>query len=264
MFVTSRDSTRLDVKVYGQGPPMVLVHGASVDRRSWSRVTPRLAERFTVYALDRRGRRGSTREGGPYALARETEDVAAVAEAAGGDVYVVAHSYGALCSLEAPLITGAIGRMLLYEPPAPTPGVHVALPDVLARMREAGMDERLEIFYREVILLSQREVDALRRAPAWQAYLGAAPVLSREVESVQAYEISDRPAKVDVPVRLLVGTQSPPYLRPAAEAMAARLPRADLVTLTGQGHMANEYAPRLFTDQVFAAALDGQGGGVSG
>ncbi|MFI6602551.1 alpha/beta fold hydrolase [Nonomuraea sp. NPDC050536] len=147
-FVESRDGTRLDVKVFGQGPPMVLVHGASVDRRSWSRVTPRLAERFTVHALDRRRRR--------------------------------------------------------------------------------------------------------RARP------------SREVESVQAYEISDRLAKVDVPVRLLVGTESPRYLRPAAEAIAARLPRAELVTLTGQGHMAIEYAPRLFADQVFAAALDEQGGGASG
>jgi pimeloyl-ACP methyl ester carboxylesterase len=56
-------------------------------------------------------------------------------ETAGRDVYLVGHSYGALCSLEAALITDAIGRMLLHEPPAPTPGRPVATAQVLERIR---------------------------------------------------------------------------------------------------------------------------------
>jgi len=43
--------------------------------------------------MDRRGRGLSTAEAGAYGLEREAEDVAAVAEALGNDVYVVAHSY---------------------------------------------------------------------------------------------------------------------------------------------------------------------------
>ena len=43
----------------GQGPPLVLVHGTADDHNRWLPLLPALAEHFTVYALDRRGRGGS-------------------------------------------------------------------------------------------------------------------------------------------------------------------------------------------------------------
>ena len=56
---------------------------------------PKLAERFTVYAMDRRGRApsGDAKE---YSISNEADDIAAVVDAIGGPVVVLAHSYGAL------------------------------------------------------------------------------------------------------------------------------------------------------------------------
>ena len=42
----------------GKGPPPVLVHGTAADHSRWRPVLPALEERFTVYAIDRRGRGG--------------------------------------------------------------------------------------------------------------------------------------------------------------------------------------------------------------
>jgi pimeloyl-ACP methyl ester carboxylesterase len=234
----------------------VLVHGAAVDRRSWGAARRRLAEHFTVHAMDRRGRGLSTAERQPYDIAREAEDVAAVVEAAGRDVYLVGHSYGARCSLEAALLTDAIGRMFLYEPPMPTPEHPVASSDTVQRLHTAAAagdyDTVLSTFLIGAVQLPPGVVDAMRATKAWPAMLGNAPLLLREAECVQCTDILDRLDKVTVPVRLLVGTATADYMHPTAEAIVDALPNADLVELTGQGHVANETAP----DQLAQAILD--------
>ena len=255
-LVESRDGSIIGFKTVGAGPPMVLVHGAAVDRRSWGAVRGRLAERFTVHIMDRRGRGLSTAEREPYDIAREAEDVAAVVEAAGRDVYLVAHSYGARCSLEAALITDAIGRMLLYEPPMSTAERPVAPPDTMRRLRDAtaahDYDVALSTFLVEAVQLSPRAVDAMRTTAAWPAMLGNAPLILREVECAQRADVLERLGKVTAPVRLLVGTETGDYLLPAAGAIVEALPDADLVELVGQGHVANETAP----DKLAAAVLE--------
>jgi pimeloyl-ACP methyl ester carboxylesterase len=258
-FAESRDGTIVGYETSGTGPPLVLVHGSAVDRRCWAPVLPTLAERFTVHAMDRRGRGRSAREGGPYAIEREGEDVAAVAEAAGRDVFLVGHSYGALCSLHAATVTGAIGRLVLYEPPITTPWREVASPGTLARLREIAAakdhDRLLEAVFRDLIRLSQRQVDALRGARRfWAACLDNAPPLVRESESVPRIEDCARFAGIGVPVRLLVGEASPPYQRPTADALARLVPGAEVVELPGQGHMAMSGDPVLFAKALFAFA----------
>jgi pimeloyl-ACP methyl ester carboxylesterase len=253
--VRSHDGTVLDVKIAGKGPPMVLVHGAATDRRCWSAVVDRLSERFTVHFLDRRGRRGSATEGGPYDLAREGEDVAAVVEAAGREVYLVGHSYGTLCALEAALLSDAVGRMLLFDPPVPTPGRPVADTSALRRLRAAAdLDEVLSIFFGDVARLSAAEIAATRTGPVWRASLESAPTVLREVESAAAYRVSDRLAQIAVPVRILVGTESTDLHRAAAEAIAARLPRGGVAELAGRGHLAIVDAPDDFAAAVLAFA----------
>lgn len=258
MHVTSRDGSAIGFETIGSGPPMVLVHGGTADSHRWDPVADELGKRFTVHVLDRRGRGMSTAETEPYDIAREGEDVAAVVEAVGEDVFVVGHSYGALCSLEAALVTSAIGRMVLYEPPAATPGMHVVEPDSLASVRaavEAGDRElTLETFYLQVLHVTRQDLDVIKQTPMWQSRLKAAPTILRELEVVEVFDISDRLAKIAVPVRFLLGTESPGYFRPAATAMAAQLPRADIVELQGQAHMAIDNDPELFVSTVFAFA----------
>ena len=122
-IVTSADGTPIAVFSSGDGPPLVLVHGATADHTTFRVVGPRFAERFAVHAIDRRGR-GASGDGPAYAIEREFEDVAAVAEAlaeaSGAPVGVFGHSYGGRCALGAALLTDTIGRVVSYEG-APTP-----------------------------------------------------------------------------------------------------------------------------------------------
>ncbi len=69
----------------------MLVHGAAADHSRWAPVLPALQERFTVLAIDRRGR-GRSGDVVRYAFEREFEDVAAVVDWAGEQVSVLGHS----------------------------------------------------------------------------------------------------------------------------------------------------------------------------
>src|SRR3712207_8086243 len=101
--VTSVDGTSIAYWRSGEGPPLVLVHGTAADHSRWAPVLPAFEQRFTVYAIDRRGRGGSG-DSGDYAIEREFEDVAEVVDSLGESVNLLGHSYGALCALEAALL----------------------------------------------------------------------------------------------------------------------------------------------------------------
>lgn len=248
---TSADGTLIGYESVGAGPPLLLVHGSTGTRARWSSVTPALAQRYTVHAMDRRGRGLSTAEAGPYSLAREAEDVAAVAQGVGGDVYVVGHSYGALAVLEAALITSAFRRVVLYEPPVPTPGLDVSSPEGLARI-QAMSEPRdiLEAFYRETLHLALSAVKDLADREFACLAGSIAHTAGRELVEADAYRARERLSKVTVPVRMLLGTESPGYLHAATAAVAARIFGATIVALRGQGHQAIDYDPTQFVGAV--------------
>jgi pimeloyl-ACP methyl ester carboxylesterase len=135
----------------GAGPPLVLVHGTTGTMRRWAPVLPLLESRFTVYAIDRRGR-GASGDTAPYAMEREFEDVAAVVDDIGEPCHLLGHSFGAICALEAACRTPNLRKLVLYEPPIPTPGHDAFEPAALERLQhllDAGDPEGvLTVFFR--------------------------------------------------------------------------------------------------------------------
>jgi pimeloyl-ACP methyl ester carboxylesterase len=154
--VKSKDGTPIAWFESGSGPALVLVHGTTADHARWTPVLEDLEARFTVHAMDRRGR-GASGDGPTYAIEREHEDVAAVvdaiAERTSEPVFLLGHSYGALCSLEAALLTTNVRKLVLYEPPIPA-GLPLYEPELLERLDEmlsAGrMEDVVLTFFREV------------------------------------------------------------------------------------------------------------------
>jgi len=89
---------RIAYETTGSGFPLLLLHGFPRTRRTWSRVTPALAERFTVVAADRRGYGDSERPAppAPYDNATITEDHLQLMKLRGFERFlVVGHDRGA-------------------------------------------------------------------------------------------------------------------------------------------------------------------------
>ena len=116
--VRSKDGTPIAYERIGSGPALVLVDGALCSRAfgPMPKLAPLLAQHFTVFFYDRRGR-GDSGDTKPYARAREVEDVEALIREAGGSAFVVGLSSGAALALEAAASKLNITKLAVYEPP---------------------------------------------------------------------------------------------------------------------------------------------------
>src|SRR5262245_36441292 len=114
--VTSADGTAIAYDRLGDGPAVVLVCGGSVDRTSNAPLAALLAEDYTVYNYDRRGR-GDSGDGSEYAIEREFEDLDTIFAAAGGSAHLYGTSSGAALALLATAAGRPVNKLALWEPP---------------------------------------------------------------------------------------------------------------------------------------------------
>jgi len=263
-FVRSLDGTPIGVFESGTAEagtrPLLLVHGTTADHLTFRVVGPLLGRRRSLHAIDRRGR-GSSGDGPTYAIEREFEDVAAVAEALalehGGPVDVLGHSFGGRCALGAALLTPAIRRVVCYEG-APSaegrPYQPPGLPDRLQAHLDLGDREALlETFMREVVGLDDWGMARFRADPVWPLRVAASPTILRELRSERAPAASlDALGRVAVPVLQVLGTESAPAFRAATTALGNRLAQGSLVRIEGAAHAAHHTDPEAFVAAVEA------------
>jgi pimeloyl-ACP methyl ester carboxylesterase len=261
--VTSPDGTEIAFWPGGDGAPLLLVHGAMSDHTRWGPVLPHLEPYASVVTMDRRGR-GSSGDGRDYLVAREFEDVAAVvdvlARTSGSSVDVYGHSFGATCALGAAMLTANVGRLVLYEPSTEAAAAELpagVVDRMEARLAEGDREAALDILFREVVMLSDGQVAALRAQPAWEGRIAAVPTVPRELaaEIGGAIDLA-RLGEIGVPVLLVGGGESPDYMKADTEAIADALPNARIVVLEGQDHVGDVLAPEAFAEAVIPFLLE--------
>lgn len=263
--ITSKDCTQIAYRRSGEGPPLVLVHGAAGDHSRWAPVLPALEERFTVYAIDRRGRGGSG-DTDDYAIKREFEDVAAVVDSIGEPANLLGHSYGALCALETALLTRNIRKLVLYDPGIEVAGEEIYSHEVIEQLEalldKGDRDGVIVTTMREVAGLTPETVEYMRSLPVWQARVEGAHTIPRELGAVKAYRFDpERFSDLGVPTLLLSGGESPAALRKAAEVADESLPDSRIIVMDGQGHSAMDTGTDLFTAEVLSFLEATKGGG---
>jgi pimeloyl-ACP methyl ester carboxylesterase len=252
--VTSLDGTPIAYWQSGEGAPLVLVHGTAADHGRWAPVLPTFEQRFTVCAVDRRGRGGSG-DSDDYAIEREFEDIVAVVDSLGEPANLLGHSYGALCALEAALLTRNVRKLVLYEPGMDITGEGLNPPEVIDRLEallEAGdRDGVVATMLRELVGAPPEVVEHMRSLPAWQARVSAADALPRELRAEDAYRFDpERFGDLRVPTLLLTGGESPAILAEIVKAVDEALPNSRVVVMPGQGHVAMDTGTDLFVTEV--------------
>lgn len=250
MQVTSSDGTRIHAEEVGEGPPILLVPGSTLDASAVAGVSTRLAPRFRCLAMDRRGR-GRSGDAASHSLAQEVDDVLSLASAIGGPLTLFGHSYGGLCVLQAAARCPELASLILYEPPIDNP-----LPTETRTMMRAALDggaprEALLLAMERVVQIRPDELAFVKTLPdEWFETRAATTV--REMESVDAFDPErDLQLPDGLPVSVLLGSESTGAMRRNAERLLRDLPGAVLHTLEGQAHNALPFAPDLI-----ACAID--------
>jgi pimeloyl-ACP methyl ester carboxylesterase len=259
----SLDGTEIAYWKSGSGPALILVHGGTADHTRWKSILEPLEARLTVYAMDRRGRGGSADEALPYALAREFEDVTAVVDAicaeTGEAPSVLGHSHGAICALEASLLTLNLKKLILYEPPIPV-GSRIYSPEVVAKLeallQEGQREEVVSTFMREIVRVPEEQLRGMQALPSWEGRAAAAHTIVREIKESDVYAIDPEKFRaMKVPALLLLGGAGSETFKAAIGLVHDALPASQVAVLPRQQHVAMDTGKEIFLKPVLEFLL---------
>ncbi len=244
--VISKDGTRIAYDLYGSGPLLICVAGATQHRAVDQEGTPALARllspHFTVLIHDRRGR-GESTDTRPASPQAEVDDIAALIAAHGGEARLFGMSSGAVLAVEAAAALGEkIRGLVLYEPPIdPARSAQDYQDDHadMAALAQEGKAEDMMLAFLGAVMPPDA-LEQFRRSPVWPAYAAIGLTLEYDYRILAAARQGDSPparwSQIAAPVLVLDGDRSFPFMRAGADWVASGLPAAERRTLPGQDH----------------------------
>lgn len=260
----SADGTEIAGRVQGQGPPLVLVHGAIGDGGiAWPALLPHLTDRFTCYLPSTRGR-GLSGDNPDHPPVRLEEDVTAFVDSIGEPVCLVGWSGGGAWVLGAAARSAAVTAVAAYEPAVPS----VMREDDIARVRAtveqmatAAADGRLVDAVRSFArwICTGDEIAALEQTDFFPRWAGAVPAMLQlfQQDATYAGPRSTDPEQlrqVAAPVLLLLGQQTElrTFFTDVAQHIARHVPDPHVRELPGAGHFAPLLAPESIAQELIS------------
>ena len=272
--ITSKDGTTIGYRQLGHGPSVVVLHGIMESAQSHMQLAEALADTFTVYLPDRRGRGLSGPQGSDYRLEKEVEDLDALLTKTGAH-YVFGVSAGAIVCLQAALTLPAIHRAAIFEPP-------LIIDDSVSTAFVERFDKEMaqgKVVSALVTAMkgSQMGPPVFNVMPRWLLELLTKMMTASEEKKAKADDVtmrmlastlhSDFQLSVETKgalesfkairadVLLLGGSKSPAYFKVALDALEKVLPHAKRTEFPGLNHGASGNANRGGKPKLVAQEL---------
>ncbi|XDA96723.1 alpha/beta hydrolase [Sulfitobacter sp. LCG007] len=274
------EGTRIHARVMGEGPDLVLLHGASGSMRDMDfRFAQSLAEDYRVILFDRPGLGWSGRPpgyGGAFNTRSESPALQArllqqAADRLGaGAPIVLGHSYGGAVALawalERPDRTAAL--VIVSGVSNPWPGGLGRYYEICRSLAGSALAVPLltALVPKSVIAKSVAGIFAPQPVPeGYLAHFGPGMTLRRESLRANAQQVgnllgeiismSRRYGTLSMPVEIVHGTADDTVpLDIHSEKLARQIPGANVVRLDGIGHMPHHSAPDAVRDAIARAA----------
>lgn len=244
---------QLYYQVVGQGPPVVLIHGANLDLRMWDEQMEPLAASFRLIRYDVRpfGRSGPQSEGFSHVedLGRlldhlEIEQASLVGLSLGGRIaldFALEHPERVKrMVLAAPGLTG-------FDLPR-DPVLAAAIAAARAGKPEQAAKLSLGMPYLAPAMEQAELAGRVRRLVMGNAHAWA---MARLPERLPDPPTIDRLAEIHTPTLILLGERDTPGIHTIVARLEHELPNAERVTLPGIGHLPNMEAPTEFNRLTF-------------
>lgn len=244
---------RMAYEQTGEGPNLVLLHGAVTDLRSWGDVVDLLGTTFSVTAFDAPGCGGSDDPADTWQMDDYADSVAGLlAELGLGPAHLVGHSWGSSLAVATHLRHPGAARSLVLAGAyagwsgSLTPDAvaqRLALAHEVADQLDAGarwdptsmpglLSDRISEAGRARIVETMRAI----RASGTRTMAAA----------LAACDLRPALGDVTVPTLLLAGDRDERSPLAVAEALHAAIPRSTLTVLPGLGHEMFAEDPRAF------------------
>jgi pimeloyl-ACP methyl ester carboxylesterase len=251
--IVRADGLEIAYRRVGDGPPLVLVHGAAEDGRVWQPQLAALADELTVVAWDEPGAGGSSDLPAVFGLADYARCLAALIEAIGlGPAHVAGISWGGTVAQELyRQHAELVATLILVDTYAGWKG---SLPEAEVRARVAGVLKTL-----------QGPGEAFDRIPGLFAGAPPAeflPLLDEMAAAVRPESLSnlllvmaeadlrDVLPTIAVPTLLIWGELDLRSPLSVGQEFEQAIPKAHLVVIPNAGHMSNLERPAPFNHAV--------------
>ncbi|TVX89873.1 alpha/beta hydrolase [Paenibacillus agilis] len=239
----SKDGTLLAYDVYGSGPALLFITGATCFRSSEFVLHDAqvLAESFSVYNYDRRGR-GDSGNTLPYAIEREIEDIEAMIDAAGGTAYLYGHSSGAILALYVALRLGdKVKKLVLYDPSYANNEEDLSafqeLGQTIHELLDQGQFEDAIGSFLQGIGIPEQALIYMQLSPQWNKTVALAPSLAYDIALASQLPPVELAQQISIPTLVIVGEESPAALHDVAGQLTRAIPNSRHIILSGQDHM---------------------------
>jgi len=248
----------------GDGRPILFLHGALGDLRTWQGHGAALSDRYRCIAYTQRyfGRTSWRDDGPPFGVATHAEDLIAFVEALGlAPVYLVAWSYAGHVAFQAALRRPDLfRRVMVYEPGVPS---YVPDPEELTAF---GRDAQL-IYGSIAGAVKNGDLDEAARlmidGSGGDGYLDRQSpeyrtIIRDNISSLPRLMAQDPPPKITcedlsalkMPVSIVHGSLTRPVFSIPSRAAARCIRHARHLEIPGVGHLWPQESPREFSAVV--------------
>ena len=259
-YGTTTDGVTIGGTVHGQGPPLVLWHGAYGDGElDWQELLPHLTGRFTCYLPSWRGR-GLSDEHPDLSYGRRVDDVVDYVDSLEEPTGLVGWSGGASPAVVAAAQSDSLNGVALIEP---TMGSvmdeqeRVAFGGAVARMGELAAEGRLTDAVRAAagFPFNDEEIAVAEDAGYFEAAGRYVPNLLKVFQQLMEYEgaTADDPAvlgAISIPVLALHGADTKPFWIRSARHVADHVSNARIQEIPAAGHAAPLTHPEVLAEAL--------------
>ncbi len=246
-FVRSTDDTRIHYRITGRssGAPILFIQGLGADKNGWNLQRLATAPWYRGVALDNRGAGRSDKPHGPYSLEQMADDAIAVLDHAGIDT---AHVVGASMG-------GAITQILAVKYPERTRSITLACTagrnhpwreELLASWRDHALESGIGSMGHDAArwVIGPRSFRRILPAIGWLGPLALgrpSHAFAAQCDAILSasdnhQDLIDLLPTIEVPTLVMVGNQDILTPRGDSEDLAATIPTAELVVISGAAH----------------------------
>jgi len=241
---------RMTVWVSGEGPCMVLLHGAGDQAGTWARMVPPLLDDYKVVIPDLPGHWKSDPRKGPLGVDQVLSGVEVVMDSvcAGEEAVLVGNSLGAWVSmLYAHDYPAHVARLVVINAGA-IRNENSAV-NLYPTTREEARETMKALMGPATLPVPDFVLDDIIR----HARVGPAGRLAQTVDEMDAYLLDGRLDEVVVPVELVWGDADGFMTLEYAQRLLDGLPRARLHPVHGCGHVPHRECPDKTVEAIKAA-----------
>lgn len=256
--VTSTRGNMITYDTIGNGPGLIVVHGALSDITEYTELAIALSGRFSVHLLQRRDREAQEAH---YSIKDDCSDLMAVQQVTGA-AFLFGHSYGGLVALEAVANDNPFKKVSVYEPGVSLGGNWEWLNSYETAMAHQQFRKAFTAFVQGM------GHSPLTKAPSWLANLVLRLAIKgeewqlkksllasnfREHLEVKRLEGSYRKyAMLSIPVLLMGGKASPDFIPGMLSTLKQTIPQAKVLLLSKLHHLSptNHEGPAMVAESL--------------